>query len=285
MSEYQYASDRVLLYDEDPWNERGFGVPNFGNNLGTKSFAVWNLADYIGQAQLFIMSHIDAQRTQPPSRNTVERLGKLLNRINSVLGGRSTPYNKSRLEEQHVSGTLKVWNIHPVPYFRSDLTRNHWLQEYNELCMIALANMFQHSDNNLSLTVTEKFAQDVWQYFAEMKRLLGAELLLLPPESVVDDTFLFTDEHFDAYSPEKVTINFEAMDTPGPIQSTATEDDLRPLFNGIAANVIGPSLKQYPVVSAADISGASLPPSSGAVGTEDGSAVSGEGRNIGEPQT
>lgn len=284
MSEYQYSSDRVLMYNVDPWNELGFGVPNFGNNLGTKSFAIWNLADYIGQAQLFIMCHIDAQRNQPPSRNTVERLGKLLNRINSVLGGRSTPYNQSRLEEQHVSGTLKVWQVHPVPYFRSTLVRNHWLQEYNELCMIALANMYQHSDNNLSLTVTEKFAQDVWQYFAEIKRLIGSELLMLPVEEVTQDTFLFTDAHYDNYHPELVTLNFEAMDTPGAIQSTATEDDLRPLFVGIPANVIGPKLVQYPVVGLSDMSGAPLESDQGAVGVGDQTAVSGEGRNIGEPQ-
>ena len=31
--------------------------------------------------------------------------------------------------------------------------------------MVALANMFQHSDNNLALTITDAFAHDVWQYF------------------------------------------------------------------------------------------------------------------------
>jgi hypothetical protein len=179
---------------------------------------------------------------------------------------------------------VKPWQIHPVPYFRSTLVRNHWLQEYNELCMIALANMYQHSDNNLSLTVTEKFAQDVWQYFREMKRFIGSELLLLPTETVLADTFIFGDEHYEAYAPDTVTLNFEALDTPGVIQSTATEDDLRPLFVGVPSNVIGPALKQYPVVSDWDLSGASLPDGSEAVGTDGGAAVSGEGRNIGEPQ-
>lgn len=285
MSEYQFATDRVLLYDLDPWNELGFGVPNFGNNIGTLSTPIWNLADYVGQAQLFIMSHIDAQRTQPPSRNTVERLGKLLNRINTVLGSRAKSYSENRLEEQHVTANVRVWNIHPTPYFRSPWLRNHWLAEYNELCMIGMANIYQHSDNNLSLTVTQKFAQDTWQYFREIKLLLGSELLMIPAEQLAEDTFLFTDEHYAKYSPDLVTLNMEALDTPGAIFTASTEDDLQPLFRGIPANVIAPALKQYPVAGANDVSGMPLPAANAASGTSDGSAVAPQGRNIGEPQT
>jgi len=283
---YTFVSDRALLYDVEPWNRLGFGVPNFGDNVGTKSVPIWNLADYVAKAQLFIMTHIDAQRMQPPSRNTVERLGKLVNRVNSVLGGRMKEYSDLRLEEQHASAELRIWNIHPAPYFRSAIVRNHWLTEYNELCMVGLTNIYQHSDNALSLTITQAFAQDVWKYFREIKLLLGSELLLVPAEQLAADAFIFTDEHYDAYKPDLVTLNFEALDTPGPIQSTSTEDDLRPLFEGIPANVLAPKLRQYPVgEDLTGLSGAALPAEASAVGTEDGSAVAPAGRNIGEPQT
>lgn len=287
MSErYEFASDRPLLYDVEPWDRLGFGVPNFGNNLGTRSVPIWNLADYIGKAQLFIMTHIDAQRMQPPSRNTVERLGKLLNRISGVLGSRLKEYKELRVEEKHASAELHVWNVHPVPYFRSAIVRNHWLSEYNELTMIGLTNIYQHSDNRLALTVTAAFAKDVWQYFREIKLLLGSELLMVKADELALDTFVFGDEHYDAYDPERMIINFESFDTPGPIQSTATEDDLRPLFEGMPANVIEPKLSQYPVTSdGLGASGAPVPEEASAVGTDDGSAVGESGRNIGEPQT
>ncbi len=282
---YKFVSDRVLLYNTEPWDRLGFGVANFGDNVGTRSLPIWNLADFIGKAQLFIMSHIDAQRIQPPSRNTVERLGKVLNRVNSVLGSRSKEYSEKRVEEDHASADLLVWNIHPAPYFTSAIVRNHWMAEYNALTMIGLTNMYQHSDNNLSLTVTQAFAAAVYQYFREIKILLGSELLLINLDLLKDDTFLFKTEHYDAYVPENVTLNMERLDTPGPIQSTATEDDLRPLFRGIPANVIAPELVQYPVVDGLGESGAELSEDASAVGTDDDSAKGPKGRNIGEPQT
>lgn len=282
--QYIFGSDRVLLYDVEPWNRLGFGVPNFGDNIGTLSVPIHNLADEIARAQLFIMTHIDAQRTQPPSRNTVERIGKVCNRIYSVLSGRQKTYAQKRLEEQHASSPLHAWIVHPCPYFGSAIVRNHWLKEYNNLCMIALTNIYQHSDNNLALTVTEKFAQDTWQYFNEIKILLGTELLLLDPATVMAPEFLFTDAHYEQYKPEQVTLNYEALDTPGPIQSRSTEDDIRPLFEGIPANLIVPFLKQYPVgEELLGWSGSPLPVNAAAPGTQDGSAIAAAGRTIGEP--
>lgn len=283
---YIFTSDRALLYDVEPWNRLGFAVPNFGDNVGTKSRTILNLADYIGKAQLFVMTHVDAQRTQPPSRNTIERLGKLINRVNSVLGGRKKAPNELLLEEGHATAELRAWIIHPVPYFRGEIVRNHWLSEYNDLAMVALTNIYQHSDNRLALTVTDAFARDVWKYFREMKILMGSELLLIDKATLEEDTFLFTEAHYEAYDPSLVTLNFEALDTPGAIQSTAAEDDLRPLFNGIPSTVIVPKLKQYPIgEDFLGWSGSSLPEDASAVGTEDGSAIAPAGENIGDPQT
>ena len=180
-----FGSDRPLLYNVDPWGELGFAVANFGENYGTLSQPIHGLASEIGRSQLFIMTHIDAQRTQPPSRNTLERLGKVINRVQSVLVSRMKSYSEVRLEGGHATADLKPWRIHPVPYFNGPIVRNHWLTEYNQLCMIALTNIYQHSDNNLSLTITEQFARDVWKYFRQIKVLIGSELLMLDAEVVL----------------------------------------------------------------------------------------------------
>jgi len=285
MQHHIFGTDRPLLYDVEPWNRLGFAVPNFGDNLGTLSQPLWGLADEVSRAQLFIMCHIDAQRTQPPSVNTIERVGKVCNRVRDVLAARKKGDADLRVEEGHASADLIPWHIHPVPFFNSSIVRNRWLKEYNRLCMIALTNFYQHSDNNLALTVTAKFAADVYVYFREIKYLVGVELLGLDPDQVGEESFKFSAEHYSQYNPSLFTLNYEALDTPGSIQSRATEDDIRPLFEGIPAPLIVPNLKQYPVGE--DLlgwSGAPLPENASAPGTADGSAIAPAGRTIGEPQ-
>lgn len=260
-------------------------MPNFGNNYGTLSTPIWGLAKQVSQSQLFIMTHIDAQRTQAPSRNTVERMAKLVNRVHSVLGSRMKSYSDVRLEEGHATADMKPWQINPVPFFPGSVVRNHWLSEYNALTMIALTNIYQHSDNNLALTVTAAFARDVWKYFEEIKSLIGIELLGIPFETVKAEGFTFTDAHFDAYDPESVMINFESLDTPGVLQSRATEDDIRPLFVGYPANQIITNLDAYPV-DEGELArqGQAIPDEAAAVGTVDGSLVADPGGEIGRPQ-
>jgi len=281
-----FGSDRPLLYDVEPWSRLGFAVPNCGDNVGTLSLPIHHLADQVGKAQLFIMTHIDAQRTQPPSPNTLDRVCKVCNRVKAVLAGRQKTYADLRIEEGHASSDLRPWSIHPVPYFASAIVRNPWLAEYNRLTMIALTNVYQHSDNNLALTVTEKFATDIWQYFREVVILVGTELLGLPGETVVDPDFVFPAHPHEQYNPEPYILNFETLDTPGPVQSRATEDDIRPLFEGLPANLLAEQgvLKQYPVGEGMlGWSGSPLPAAASAPGTADGSGIGPAGRTIGEP--
>lgn len=251
-----FGTDRVQLYDVAPWNALGFGAPNFGNNFGTLNMAIARLVDEVGKAQLFIMTSTDAMKWKPPSRNTIERMGKLITRVQSVLAGRSRAMNEIKLEPVHATPAPEIFTIHPCPYFSSEVLRNPWLKEYNNYVMIGLANMMQHSDGNDALNITLEFAQQVWQWFREIKILMGTELLFLDRKVVEPDTFVFTPEHYAAYDPMSKILNMEAADTPSNIWGLPTEDDLQPLYNGIKANVILPVLKQVPVTGNMDTSGA-----------------------------
>jgi len=275
-----FGNDRVMLYNVDPWSRMGFGVANFGtpsattpnviNTVGTLNQALWGLADDIGKTQLLIMTHVDAQRTQPPSVNTVMRIAKMLNRVGKVLTGRAVPYNQLRLEPGHQTPSLKVWQIHPVPYFEGTFVRNRFLMEYNDLVMTALTNFYQHSDNRLALEVTQQFAGDIYPYFFRIVRLVGYELLGIPIATLTDPSgfqfdFSMTNgvpsatNSFVGYTPDQQTVNFEMLDTPGDMTTIPTAPDLSQLFNGIPADEIYPNLAQYPVVPAlagADIAGA-----------------------------
>ncbi|MEP3478011.1 MAG: hypothetical protein ABJZ55_02075 [Fuerstiella sp.] len=241
-----FGTDQVLMYNVNPWNELGFGVANFGDNPFTQNAPLHGLADEIGVMQLYLMTHIDAARRQYPSRNTIERLGKTLNRIHSVLLNRAKAANVGRLEAGHGAPSAIPWNVHPVPYFAGPIVNNRWLREYNNLTMIALANIYQHSDNNLELTITEELASDIWQYFREVRSLLAGELLGLTREVYDNDAFRFTTEHYNVYRPQDMIVRVEGIDDPGKVRERFTEDDLQQFLRGIPANLIIPNLAKYP---------------------------------------
>ncbi|MGB1276351.1 MAG: hypothetical protein ACPG77_11440, partial [Nannocystaceae bacterium] len=234
----------------------------------------------------YIMSHVDAQRSQFPSRNTVERLGKICNRVRTVLEARAKGPAELRIEEGHASADVLAWNMHPVPFFGSVIVKNTWLAQYNRLTMMALTNLYQHSDNNLALTITVEMANSVLTFFQEIAVHMGTELLNMTATEIRTPGFQFTQEHYDLYSTiaDRV-ISTEALNTPGPIQSSATEDDLRPFFQGIPSTIIGPLLAEYPVGKLGEgDSGSPFPLGGSAPGTEDGSAIQRPGRNLGDPQ-
>lgn len=241
-----FGTDQVLLYDVEPWNRLGFGVPNFGDNQTTLNFALFNLTDEIGRCQLFIMQHADATRRDPPSRNTVERIGKMSNRLKSVLLNRKVDYNQNRLEEGHGSPEVHFWKIHPVPYYGDAYIQNHWLKEYNSLTMLLLTNAFQNTNNSLAIEFTPELCGDLWSFGARIQSLLGVELLGLDKAVVETDEFRFDSTHYDGYNPTEFTVRTEAISRPVSNYSRFTEDDLAPLERGIPANLIAPFLSRYP---------------------------------------
>jgi len=250
MASGKFGSDRVLLYDVEPWATMGYGVPNFGNNIGTLSTKIQTLADEVGKLQLFVMTHEDAMRTQPPSPNTVQRICKGVNRMFQVLALRKRDYKDLRVESSHMTPAQKLWQIHPCPYFLTEWTVNKWLREYNELCMFALTNMYQHSDNVIPITLTTQFAEDIWVYFNEVKLLIGGELLNIPPAELLQEDFVFEPKHWEAYAPSNNIILTERFNTPGRLFELPTEDDLRPLIMGIPSNLLLDHLRQWPVTMA-----------------------------------
>lgn len=247
-----FGTDQVLLYDVSPWAQLGFGVANFGDNLKTQNIVWWRLASEIGKTQLGIMTHVDARREQYPSVNTLMRMGKILNRIKTVLLSRQRSAADVRLEPGHMTPAPMDWLIHPVPYFSGSIVINPWLLEYNHLCMYALCNIFQNSDNNLALEMTVESSSDVWQYFRRVTELIAGELLMLPKATYSADDFLFVDEMWSKYNPNAFLPRNEALATPVGTDTGFTEDDLRPLKQGIPANQIVPLLARYSVSSKFD---------------------------------
>lgn len=113
--------------------------------------------------------------------------------------------------------------------------------------MTALTNMMQHSENSYAHTISTSFAADIWQYFNEIKIFIATELLNVPKSAARADEFTFTPDLYASYKPSELVVRTESLDQPAPMFSDFTEDALRPLYRGIAATLIKPFLKQYPV--------------------------------------
>lgn len=270
-----FGTDQVLLYNIDPWKRLGFGVPNFGENVLTQNRVLWRLADEIGKVQLLIMSHVDVNRREYPSINTIKRMGKIINRVKTVLLTRAKAATDVRVEGGHGVPSAIPWNLHPVPYFVGPLAKNPWLTEYNEYCMIALTNIMQHTDNQLPLTITRSCAALIWQYFAEIQRLLAGELLNLPKETYDNDEFRFSDDLYASYDPEAHIISLEFIDNPGRMDELPTEADIKQFLSGIPSNIIIPSLAKYPHTPLNNFPGVggATQVTNPAIGTADGSAL------------
>jgi hypothetical protein len=277
-----FGNNRVLLYNVSPWNALGFGVPNFGNVIGTLNHPIWRFVDEVGRDQLFIMTRPDAQLSQPPTADTVVRICKLVNRAQVILANRQKDPMAGQLSAGKAQMNQKIWNIHPVPYFDGPMLTNSWLKEYNNLVMVALMNAMQHSDNGRALAITQAFAQQIWQYFREIKILVGSELLTgLDPAILTDDTKMLPAAlPLTSYNPSAVVVNTEDLQSPPNPFSQPTNMDLHPFYNGIPANLIIPNLVQYPVGSISTLTGASGTTIQDAIGLAGLNAVVPAGGNM-----
>ena len=251
-----FANTGTLLYNVGPWNIYGFGVPNFGNCPGTLSTGIAHLVDSIGKAQLTLMTMIDASRWQPPSFNAVYLLCTMYNRAASVMSLRAKAIGNRLLSPGKVGQSPKPFLIHPVPYFQGPLVVNPWLFEYNELLMVALGNMMQHTSNGVALNITAQFAAEIMPYFQDIATKIGTELITLPAgRDPTQPGFLFqldpTGQTGDltsaTYHPDTQTINEENISQTPPLYSMPSYADMAQLAQGIPAVLIAPNLTQYPV--------------------------------------
>ncbi len=249
------GNNRVLLLNVQPWKDMGFGVPNFSTCVGTQCRPIAHLVDEIGKAQLMVMTSTDAQRWQPPSKNAAFQIAAIYNRVQYVLGTRMKLENQPRLPMGKAGQSPMMFNIHPVPYFPGALVVNPWMSEWNDLIMIALTNMMQHSDNGLGLTITAQFASEILPYFQEVAIKLGAEMLGMDVAKLSAPGFAFNlaggltglANDFSNYAPMANVPNLEVISGPGALFSMPTMQDMVQLSQGCAANLIAPLLVQYPV--------------------------------------
>lgn len=248
-----FSNNRVLLFAVDPWSGLGFGAPNPGSDsCFTQNMDLLNLVDEIGKCQLMMMLDAAARGWQPPNVNVAKRMAAMYNRAATVIATQMVLEGSPMPSIGKADQSARPFLIHPVPYFDSAMVENPWMKEWNELVMIALINIMQHSSNRFGEVITGQFASEIVPIFQRIALKLGTQLCDLDPVAVMAPGFMFdlgdTGPFTVArYKPSNKVINMEMLSTAGPLTSIPTLRDCKELAEGIPANLILPLLEQYPL--------------------------------------
>lgn len=248
-----FSNNRVLLFAVNPWSGLGFGAANPGNDsCFTQNYTLLNLADEIGKCQLMLMLHACARGWQPPNVDVAKKMAAMYNRAYSVIAAQMKLEGESQTELGKADQSPRPFLIHPVPYFDSPMVVNPWMRDWNELTMILLINIMQHSSNRFGMTLTGQFASEIIPILKVIATRLGTELADLTPAEVQVDGFLFdlTEKGpftKERYKPSNKVINMEMISNAGPLTALPTIRDCSELAIGVPANLILPLLEQYPL--------------------------------------
>ena len=235
-------NDAFLWYNIGKWAEFGLAVSNFGNDTSTQNSTIGHLVEVMGRNLQSIMWHPDSRLRVPPSYNTVVRIHKLCTRARSILAGRAVAPNKPLMESVHAIPAPEDFLVFPTPYFK---VRNPWMKEYAGLILLSLTEAMQHQENARPLEISEQFAGLIGQYVHRVYKLLAVELLRVPEEEAEKPDFTLTDEQLSSYDPSKWFTSTEMIDTVPSLGDWPTEDDLKPLTDGIPTSSL-PVLPRWP---------------------------------------
>ncbi len=248
-----FSNNRVLLFAVDPWSGLGFGAANPGSDsCFTQNMPLLNLVDEIGKCQLMLMLNVAARGWQPPNADVAKKMAAMYNRAVTVISLQMRLEGQPQTDLGKADQSARPFILHPVPYFDSPMVVNPWMRDWNELTMVLLINIMQHSSNRFGLTITGQFASEIVPLLRLIAVKLGTELADLPVDTVMADGFTFDLSDKGPfgpanYHPSNKVINMELISTAGPLTSIPTIRDCSELATGIPANLILPLLEQYPL--------------------------------------
>ena len=239
-----FKHDAVLWYNVGLWGEKGFAVPNWGDDTHTLNQTVWNFTQVVGRNVQAILNHPDSELRVPPSPNTLVRIHKLCTRARAILMGRAVPEGHLYMEAVHTLPAPEEFIVFPTPFFK---VRNSWMKEYAAYALAALSECFQFTDNRRPVEISQQFAGSVYQYIHRIYQLMVLELL--PGQFAIEDVekrdFTLPDGFERNYTPSKWFTSTEMIDTVSPLNMVPTEDDLGPLSEGFPVTSL-PALGRWP---------------------------------------
>lgn len=237
-----FGTDEPLWYNVGVWGELGYACPNFGNDYSTLNGSIAYLVDVIGRNLSAVMHHTDADLRVPPSINTLMRVHKLIVRGRAIMAARAIPAATPRMESVHATPAAQDFRIFPIPFFR---VRNAWMKEWAGYILSAISEACQHTENRNANDISTAFSGLIGQYLQRVYVRMATELLQVPRADAEKPDFTIADTVFAAYDPTKWFTATELIDTNRVPYIIPTEDDLRPLTDGIPASLLV-GLQRFP---------------------------------------
>lgn len=235
-------TDAVLWYNVGEFGDLGYAVPNPSDDVGTLNPTISDLVETVGRNLFHIMHHEDVDMRVPPSINTIRRVHRLYIRFGQILEARAVPHGKNRFEADHVQPAGDIFLLFPVPYFK---VRNPFIKRWAELIMMMLSEAMQHTENRLTMEVTDTFAGQMGAFMRRVYINLATELFGITREEAEADGFILTEEQLTNYDPSQFFTYTEMVDRVPHLGHVFTEDRLGVLADGIPITSL-PELKPWP---------------------------------------
>lgn len=240
-----FGNDSFLWYNVGDWAPLGLAVPNVGNDRTSANPTIRGLCNVVGRNMQAIMFHQDARLRVPPSINTLTRIHKLCVRARALMASRAIAPGTPNMESAHASPTPEEFVLYPTPYFT---VRNSWMKEYAGLMLLALTDAIQDQENSKALEISTQFTARVGQYVRRVYRSMAVELFGIALEEADKADFTLTDAQLAAYNPASWFTSTELVDTVPDMTLIPTEDDLKPITDGIPVSRL-PNLGPWPGVN------------------------------------
>jgi len=225
-----FRTDEILWYNVGVWGDKGYAVPNYGNDQATLNQTIHYLVDVMGRNLQAIMIRPDADMRTPPNINTLTKVHKLILRARAILAGRAVAPAEPRMEGVHVMPAPEVFVVYPCPYFH---VRSKWLKGWAGYILAAISEAIQHTENRVAYEITTDFAGLVGQYLHRVYTQMAVELFGVPAEQAKALDFALTDEQLAGYNPAQFFTSTEMMDPVPVLEHIPTEDDLTVVSEGI----------------------------------------------------
>ena len=204
-----------------------WAIPNVGDNKATHNLALGRLFDKVGEHLQAFSIRTDCFVPGPPTLGAVKHHHNMFVRLNDLIDVNTKRDNVERLEAHHITHERRAFKVYPIRYFD---VKNDYCRRWIELCLQAMSNIVQLSENTWSNDWSESTAIEIKKLFREAYRLMCVELFRVPyadAEKVFDNNtpFFLTAEHFAGYDVSHIP-TIEWIKHPA-LGSEFTEDELR----------------------------------------------------------
>lgn len=268
-----FQSDEILWFDNGRWGAAGYAIPNPAGKLHTSNTVMFQIHDLIGRELFSLMHRPDVRFTRPPGKEFLFAVHKLCIVARNRLAARSVSFRDNRFDAEHATPVPRAWIVYPVPYFGRRV-RNADAREWCELMLLLLSETMQHSDNELTLEVTDLYTSKAGEYFQRVLVLLATKFFGVPKAEALAPNFQLTDAQFASYDPSSLFVSSEMIEERPPLQWWPTENDLDEI-SGITINAALPLCRRWPateILLAGDQGSQAVWPGSGNLKTPPGGA-------------